>query len=331
VQGYRHYLNMVTPYFKSKIHTWGIGSSFDHHVQQQQQQQYVGSRPGIEYSPPEIIDFDATMGGLPEAMDLGFGTKPVAFAVGDDHLAAATSYGRASLLDASASRRNQGARGALGDRGAGAEHQGVTFPHALAGPAELEIQGSVANLHVSPSESQPRQPSQHEHGYFNRQQQQQQQQQQLFIPDQTFEKISSGTKHLLDDKNLSEQQKLVLSLIEEIDVSRGISGVREDCKICGASFSRKYELKRHLKSTHLELRDFECPLCSSKFKRKQHLDTHHQQVHEKNKGVVFHCHLCDKKFTADSSRRRHLRSVHSVEAPGDAAAGPSKETDDAME
>eukprot|EP00184_Porphyridium_aerugineum_P000552 CAMPEP_0184707646 /NCGR_PEP_ID=MMETSP0313-20130426/37357_1 /TAXON_ID=2792 /ORGANISM="Porphyridium aerugineum, Strain SAG 1380-2" /LENGTH=384 /DNA_ID=CAMNT_0027169227 /DNA_START=746 /DNA_END=1900 /DNA_ORIENTATION=- len=55
---------------------------------------------------------------------------------------------------------------------------------------------------------------------------------------------------------------------------------RCSCKLCGADFCRKYELKRHVRTKHLvERRTFACNVCSRKFKRKDHMTAHFKRVH----------------------------------------------------
>eukprot|EP00184_Porphyridium_aerugineum_P002232 CAMPEP_0184697352 /NCGR_PEP_ID=MMETSP0313-20130426/4338_1 /TAXON_ID=2792 /ORGANISM="Porphyridium aerugineum, Strain SAG 1380-2" /LENGTH=526 /DNA_ID=CAMNT_0027156131 /DNA_START=155 /DNA_END=1735 /DNA_ORIENTATION=- len=83
------------------------------------------------------------------------------------------------------------------------------------------------------------------------------------------------------------------------------------CKLCGSQFSRKHDLKRHVRTRHLHQFDFRCEICGSTFDRKQTLDLHYKQVHE-NSGL-FQCPKCESTFTTNSSRRRHLRTVHNVD------------------
>mmetsp|Transcript_36888 Transcript_36888/g.147329 ORF Transcript_36888/g.147329 Transcript_36888/m.147329 type:complete len:212 (-) Transcript_36888:326-961(-) len=51
------------------------------------------------------------------------------------------------------------------------------------------------------------------------------------------------------------------------------------CPMCQKVFFRKYEMMRHLKATHLQMKPFHCDLCSSSFSRKAHLKLHMIKIH----------------------------------------------------
>jgi len=72
--------------------------------------------------------------------------------------------------------------------------------------------------------------------------------------------------------------EMVASYLEEVKLLDRAGNC--SCKLCGVNFSRKYELKRHIKTQHLiEQRKFECQLCHRRFKRTDHLRAHQRRIH----------------------------------------------------
>eukprot|EP00184_Porphyridium_aerugineum_P007365 CAMPEP_0184706852 /NCGR_PEP_ID=MMETSP0313-20130426/36975_1 /TAXON_ID=2792 /ORGANISM="Porphyridium aerugineum, Strain SAG 1380-2" /LENGTH=780 /DNA_ID=CAMNT_0027168419 /DNA_START=711 /DNA_END=3053 /DNA_ORIENTATION=- len=114
----------------------------------------------------------------------------------------------------------------------------------------------------------------------------------------------------------SEERNRIVSMIRLLDREKWTGG---SCKICSQPFSRKHDLKRHIKTIHLRERSFKCNSCESKFKRRQHLESHVKTVHEKSSSFV--CDRCGKVFTADSTRRRHLRTIHGSDLAGPSGSG----------
>ncbi|KAJ8901424.1 hypothetical protein NDN08_007270 [Rhodosorus marinus] len=51
------------------------------------------------------------------------------------------------------------------------------------------------------------------------------------------------------------------------------------CPVCGTVFFRRYEMVRHLKATHLNIRPHQCGLCPNTFSRKSHLQSHMKRIH----------------------------------------------------
>eukprot|EP00184_Porphyridium_aerugineum_P000080 CAMPEP_0184707408 /NCGR_PEP_ID=MMETSP0313-20130426/37254_1 /TAXON_ID=2792 /ORGANISM="Porphyridium aerugineum, Strain SAG 1380-2" /LENGTH=369 /DNA_ID=CAMNT_0027168983 /DNA_START=1573 /DNA_END=2682 /DNA_ORIENTATION=+ len=104
---------------------------------------------------------------------------------------------------------------------------------------------------------------------------------------------------------------VVLSYLKEIDAFPMNQPERFQCRFCPITFSRKYDLKRHVHTKHLpESRNFACELCSSKFKRREHLDAHYAHIHQR---ASVKCSHCDRLLTSESNLRRHLRNIHEIE------------------
>ena len=79
------------------------------------------------------------------------------------------------------------------------------------------------------------------------------------------------------------------------------------CKICFATFSRRYNLKRHVHTVHGDSRH-RCEFCVSSFTRSDHLKRHIHTVH----GVPqYRCGFCDSSFTRVESYNQHLKNRES--------------------
>jgi len=96
-----------------------------------------------------------------------------------------------------------------------------------------------------------------------------------------------------------------------LDTGRQKSAVPMECHMCDAKFSRKHDLKRHIRTRHERQRNFQCEVCSKKFLLKWHLKAHMNTIHEKKKS--YSCELCQATFGTSSNWRKHLRNVHSIE------------------
>jgi len=96
---------------------------------------------------------------------------------------------------------------------------------------------------------------------------------------------------------------------------------RAACTICGTSFGRISDLKRHIETVHegkrkKRNRSYEpvhqanktqCPICSGYFGRKTDLKRHMETVHE---GKRTHCPQCSASFARKTDLKRHIETVH---------------------
>eukprot|EP00188_Purpureofilum_apyrenoidigerum_P003361 Plantae.Rhodophyta-Purpureofilum_apyrenoidigerum.ctg349.p1 GENE.Plantae.Rhodophyta-Purpureofilum_apyrenoidigerum.ctg349~~Plantae.Rhodophyta-Purpureofilum_apyrenoidigerum.ctg349.p1 ORF type:complete len:428 (-),score=59.34 Plantae.Rhodophyta-Purpureofilum_apyrenoidigerum.ctg349:567-1850(-) len=80
------------------------------------------------------------------------------------------------------------------------------------------------------------------------------------------------------------------------------------CSTCGSTFKRVYELKRHIASVHIGVKQHKCPHCGKEFFQISHLKIHVRSVHEKIRDAV--CSHCLRSFVSEDKVQRHIRSVH---------------------
>ncbi|KAJ8905604.1 hypothetical protein NDN08_002110 [Rhodosorus marinus] len=86
------------------------------------------------------------------------------------------------------------------------------------------------------------------------------------------------------------------------------AGSENVCTECGHEFKRVYELKRHIDSVHLRVRNYPCEICGKRFSQSGHVRVHIQTVHEK--AAFNFCDICGRGFGTKPKLVRHRRSVH---------------------
>jgi len=87
-----------------------------------------------------------------------------------------------------------------------------------------------------------------------------------------------------------------------------ITSIGISCELCSRSFTRRSDLRRHMRSTHERLRPFKCPECDLKFKLKWHFENHVEVVHRR---IYRHlCTFCGTGFGSNSNLHAHIRAAH---------------------
>uniref|UniRef100_A0A1Q3EZ85 Putative c2h2-type zn-finger protein n=1 Tax=Culex tarsalis TaxID=7177 RepID=A0A1Q3EZ85_CULTA len=79
------------------------------------------------------------------------------------------------------------------------------------------------------------------------------------------------------------------------------------CEICGATFTMKIDLRRHMRKHNGEL-PYGCPHCYQRFSRMNHV-REHVKKHENVQS--FACLLCTKNFSYKKGLIQHKREAHS--------------------
>ena len=82
---------------------------------------------------------------------------------------------------------------------------------------------------------------------------------------------------------------------------------KEKCNFCDKVFRLTHELKIHVESVHLKLRNVLCSHCGKGFYSESNLREHVDTVHKKNKPHA--CHECNKRFYYRNKLLAHLK-VH---------------------
>ena len=94
--------------------------------------------------------------------------------------------------------------------------------------------------------------------------------------------------------------------------------------MCGAQFSTDANLLRHTTAVHEEAAKIECEDCGEYFTRKDNLKCHMKNRHydtnanmtyvkDVNSLLLIKCELCDQVFNRKSNMLRHQERIHSIE------------------
>ena len=82
------------------------------------------------------------------------------------------------------------------------------------------------------------------------------------------------------------------------------------CDRCPKTFKKKNKLSRHIKETHLNLKEFTCSICNKSFKRNSHLKRHivvHSSEPKPYKCLYVNCLL---RFSDKYHLERHIKVKH---------------------
>ncbi|KAJ8901395.1 hypothetical protein NDN08_007241 [Rhodosorus marinus] len=90
--------------------------------------------------------------------------------------------------------------------------------------------------------------------------------------------------------------------------SDSMKSAKKRCQICGTTFKRDYDMKRHVVAAHQKSQDLQCTYCDRTFRHRGHLNEHIRVAHTREN--LFVCQICGKMFGADSKLMRHVTTVH---------------------
>jgi hypothetical protein len=85
------------------------------------------------------------------------------------------------------------------------------------------------------------------------------------------------------------------------------------CGVCGRAFQKKDHREKHVRIVHMGLRSYACDRCPSKFGQRSDLNKHKSTVHEKERNYT--CDICNRAFGHLGNKLRHARVVHAKVKP----------------
>merc|ERR1712109_241677 len=86
------------------------------------------------------------------------------------------------------------------------------------------------------------------------------------------------------------------------------------CPACGISFTKLYNLTRHVQSVHKKERLICCEECGKRFSRAEILTKHIKRKHENSKlSSVYRCEYCPRIFDNRRPFKDHIRRSHTRE------------------
>ncbi|EAR86183.2 C2H2-type zinc-finger protein (macronuclear) [Tetrahymena thermophila SB210] len=98
--------------------------------------------------------------------------------------------------------------------------------------------------------------------------------------------------------------------MEDIDSQQNLEFVCEQCK---RTFSKKSKLSRHVRESHLNIKNFTCTQCNKTFKRNSHLKRH--MISHSAEPKPFKCSQCTMQFACKHHLERHIKTLHAEDFP----------------
>lgn len=116
-----------------------------------------------------------------------------------------------------------------------------------------------------------------------------------------------------DDTRIAPVGRITVPNTEHGDAGSraGRHAGRVVCEICGRSFGRKYDLKKHVEAVHLQLRPYECKTCGKRFGHKGTFNNHVRAVHLKLRPYRCPWPGCELAFSEKSNVDKHALAKHS--------------------
>lgn len=128
-------------------------------------------------------------------------------------------------------------------------------------------------------------------------------------------KCSMCSKQYRLQYNLDKHYELAHDPDKPLKPKRVNKPTKRQCDICGSVFNRSDILAEHKRSVHEGIRKVvppvisTCEICGSTFKRKDHLREHVLVKHSSGK-LPYPCKLCEKTFIRPGQREIHMNRDH---------------------
>jgi len=85
------------------------------------------------------------------------------------------------------------------------------------------------------------------------------------------------------------------------------------CHLCTSTFTARFNLNKHIRTVHENLRPFHCDVCNASFQQKCHLKQHKTTVHEHKR--PYKCEICSLSFGWPAVLNKHIRLKHEKQRP----------------
>ncbi|XP_017840979.2 zinc finger protein 85 [Drosophila busckii] len=122
--------------------------------------------------------------------------------------------------------------------------------------------------------------------------------------------------------NMAQLAGTVINPIPTVDVAPTAKLMQQEgvhmCPGCNQGFNNLGNMKRHYKSVHEKVRDFECRYCARRFANSQSLKQH-EWIHTGEKPYT--CKICDTHFRQEAALIRH-KKVHTAKPAKVERKGP---------
>ena len=87
-----------------------------------------------------------------------------------------------------------------------------------------------------------------------------------------------------------------------------LKGERLDCPKCSKTFTKRNNLRAHMKAIHEGIK-LTCPKCEKSFTQGYNLRCHMKAIHD---GIKLKCSKCDKSFGYKNNLKIHMKRMHKI-------------------
>lgn len=136
----------------------------------------------------------------------------------------------------------------------------------------------------------------------------------LELSDNYFQKpvpVTESKEDIVYEPEISENEPETSEnepeIFENANVTKTPSYQPAKCDFCNKIYSKRSNLRAHVKNYHGEVSLIHCNICQKEFKEKSNLKRH---ILEKHEGIKHQCDLCKKSFTSKYYVKNHKKTAH---------------------